>query len=214
MDLTNEEIQLILEGASVLISLGIAIAAIYGVKQIYLMKSDINTRAERASKEKAIDATNRYLTNYTKLIGSHTDECLEKDLPTGWNGEIGSFNSDSVDKKLGTKQIERIKLISWLPAINELESISAMFMTGVADEETGFKIIGFTFCSTVASNYDLIASTRSKNSVDYWDNIVGLYKVWSKRLERLDLTESKNKLEEKLQNISDERIPPLGPNLD
>jgi hypothetical protein len=103
---------------------------------------------------------------------------------------------------------------SWLPAMNELEAISAAFTSGIADDATGFKIIGRTFCASVEFSYDLIAYSRHR-TIDvqgYWSNIVQLYQTWSPRLKESELRQAKEDLERRIAGIasSGARIPAIG----
>lgn len=74
---------------------------------------------------------------------------------------------------------KRFSLLAWLPAINEVASISAAFVHGVADEEVGFSIIGRTFCAAVDADYDIIAIGHSEDVHPHYESIVSLYKIWS-----------------------------------
>jgi hypothetical protein len=69
---------------------------------------------------------------------------------------------------------KRHELSSWLAAMNQLESMAAAFVSGVADEQVGFRAIGRTYCFTVEHNYDLLAFARTGQANPYWANIVDL----------------------------------------
>lgn len=98
--------------------------------------------------------------------------------------------------------------------MNELEAISAAFTSGVADEATGFKIIGRSFCGTVQCEYDLIALSRdkSKEAQGYWNNIVQLYKMWSPRLKEVELRQAKERLDILMAGLAAQqtRVAPIG----
>jgi len=192
-------------------SIILAISVVYGLKQITLLKKDIRLRNERAAKEKAIEYGRRYLRNYVDLhavfVSAYEGASLEP-----YAGPIGDFTSGSVPRDgMATK---RYMLQSWLPAMNELEALSAAFTTGVADEETGFRIFGRSFCGAVENSYDLIAISRSADALaqGYWSNIVELYRLWSPRLEEAQLRRTKESLEARIAGIAAQgtRIRPIG----
>jgi hypothetical protein len=84
--------------------------------------------------------------------------------------------------------------------MNELEAISAAFVTGVADECCGFEIIGGTFCATVQSVYDVLSVTGGKVRRHY-RSIVKLYDLWAPRLSEADLRSEKERIEKRLAEI-------------
>ena len=192
----------------------VAIGVIYGLKQIALLKKDIRLRNERAAKEKAIEYGRKYLRDYVDLQRAFFVTCQEAKL-AHYSGPVGDFTSGSIlgNARITALSTRRYVLPSWLPAMNELEALSASFISGVADEGTGFKIFGRSFCKTVESNYDLVALSRSNDSgaQEYWQNIVELYRLWSPRLEAAELRRNKDSIEAKIAALAqDARITPIG----
>lgn len=179
-------------------------------KQVVLIKKDIRIRNERAAAEKAIEACERYFCSYTPRNGKFLDDYLKEKLDS-YKGPIGDFSITSIPGNLKAGCLKRYALPSWLPMMNQLESISAFFISGVADECTGFRVIGRTFCGTVESNYDLIAISRQKKEAcPYWANTVGLYQLWRPRLTKVEMETAKEALELELSSISDRSISPIG----
>jgi len=191
----------------------IAVAAVYGLKQIRLVKTDIRIRNERAAKESAIGFGRQYLRSYVGLQGVFSSACKNEGLDS-YSGPIGNFTAESIllNARTRTGGEKRYALASWLPAMNELEAIAAAFTSGVADEGLGFKIIGRSFCRSVEYNYDLIALSRHETAQGYWTNIVQLYRMWSPRLEELELRQAKDDLESRLSVAASRttKIPPIG----
>jgi hypothetical protein len=192
----------------------VAPAVVYGLQQVTLLKKDIRIRTERAAKERAIEFASRYLNTHSQLSGQFSSDCEAAQLPEHYGGEIGDFTSASLQEQQCSVARKRYDVASWLPAMNELETISAAFTTGVADEETGFSIIGRSFCGTVYSDYDLIAFSRLGvvTSNDYWRNIVELYKLWSPRLRGIDLKNMRDRLDARIEASASQgrRIKPIG----
>lgn len=190
----------------------IAIAAIYGINQIRLMKVDMSTRSERAAKEKAIEYSEKYLQNYVisdmKFVSDYHEENLSP-----YDGPIGDFSPDSVPDKYIDSAEKKYALGSWLPAVNLLEAIASAFTKGIADEKVGFDIIGRTFCSTVAHKYDVISLSRSDDVHPHYQDIVELYSIWSSRLSKAELEEARDDLEAKVSEIDEEEIEHISPNL-
>ena len=193
----------------------VAIAVVYGLKQIALLKKDIHLRNDRAAKEKAIEYGRRYLRDYVDLSRPFEQEFQGASLGP-YFGPIGDFTSESIHQHPDASAMarKRYALPSWLPAMNELEAISASFTTGVADEATGFKIFGRSFCKSVELNYDLISLSRDRgqSAQGYWANIVKLYKMWAPRLEEVELRQAKEHLDSRIATVSAQSapLPPIG----
>jgi hypothetical protein len=191
----------------------VAVGVLFGLQQIGLLKKDIRLRNERAAKENAIQNGRRYLCSYVNLLSTFISEYRAANL-NHYSGPIGSFTAESVLPGGKESWGKRYGLESWLPAMNELESISAAFISGVADEQTGFQIIGRSFCRSVEANYDLIAFSRSPGEAaqPYWRNIVELYRLWSPRLKEAQLRTAIDHLEARIATVAGKggRITPIG----
>lgn len=178
-------------------------------RQVVLIKKDIRTRNERAAAEKAIEACDRYFCKYIPLNGVYFHDRMKAKLKA-YDGPIGDFFASSIPESLQKDCAARYAQSSWLPALNQLESISAYFISGVADECTGFKVIGRTFCGTIESNYDLFAISRREKALPYWANTVALYQLWRPRLTKAEMDISKQEIERQMSSIIDKIISPIG----
>lgn len=177
-------------------------------RQLRLIKEDIGTRNRRAAAEKAIQACETYFNSYVPLSGILFRERLKSNMTT-YSGPFGDFSK----KSLPTQRVKDCLLklsFQALPAMNQLEAIAACFTTGVADEATGFKVIGRTYCSTVENSYDVISSCRDGDAHDYWSNIVELYALWRPRLKKSELDLAKRDIEKAMMALSDKTISAIG----
>ena len=193
----------------------LAILAIFGVRQVKLLKKDIRLRNERASKEKALEFVQHYET-YVEFDAKFSDECSSKRLPT-YRGPIGDFTLTSIPKEflpIAKKRFDGC----WLDGMNRLELVAGAFVSGVADEALGFKMIGPSFCGTVASHYDLISLTRDADSANplfgsanpLFQTIVDLYNLWAPRLSKAQLLRARDELEKQINATTDKKISPIG----
>lgn len=189
----------------------VAVVAIVALQQVRLLKLDIETRNERAAKERAIEAGAKYFSEFVPFLTVYFDECKNEKIPTSYKGSVTTFKMDSLPKNWLPDLHSRMTKFSWLPAINNLESIAAMFTTGVADGDTGFEIFGRTFCGAIQSHYDLIAVSNDAAPYGYYANIVKLYNIWSARLSRAELEASRDLIDEQTQAITVGTTPTIGP---
>jgi hypothetical protein len=178
-------------------------------RQIVLLKADLKTKNERAAAEKAIEACDRYFCSYIPLNSVNYRETVEKKLD-GYSGPVGDFSPGSVPSEILPKSAQRFALVSWLPAMNQLESISAYFISGVADECTGFRVMGRSFCGTIKLQYDVISLSRREASNPYWSNAVKLYQLWSPRLAKEEIDSTIREMQAKASSIPNNKISPIG----
>jgi hypothetical protein len=58
----------------------------------------------------------------------------------------------------------------------------------------------------------MIAFCREPQAHNYWDSIVGLYRIWRPRLSKAEMEYIKDILESKIKSLNDDRIVPIGVN--
>lgn len=194
----------------------VALAATIGLTQIALLKKDIRLRNERASKEQAIVYAMRFLTQFAPHNETYR-QALSKAKIEPYHGPIGDFSSASIPKEHQSAVAERLKIESWMLAVNELEAVASAYMSGVAHENQGFDIIGRMFCVAVKGNYDIIAACRADPAIRQYQNIVSLYGVWHARLTKAELKvqvtvvdETSKELRKQIAAQTDAGVRPLG----
>lgn len=176
-----------LEALYFLASIGLVIGVLISFRQLSLIKRDIEYRSARTMSEKALEAIECYSSKFVPLSGVFYDDWKSYGTITAYEGPIGSFWCESVPQKHLENSKKRYKLDSWLPALNQLDFICAIFVTGVADEKVGFKYLGRSLCFWVERNYDLVALSRREKAFPHWQSIVELYALWRPRLEKAEL---------------------------
>ena len=143
-----------------------------------------------------------YLTDCVQLSNENARIRAESGF-TFYDGPIDDFSfkklpqdrKDLIAKNL-SKDFSNVRLL------NSLEIMSSYFVSGVADEETGFKICGRSFCQTVSVRYDVICALRGEqNPQRYWHNIVGLFEVWNPRLTRGELAQRADHIAEEMAGL-------------
>jgi hypothetical protein len=177
----------------------VAIAALFALRQIRLMKRDIMAKSERAAKEKAIEAAFKYAE-----LGKIFMQCLttlEETLRESYKGPIGDFTPSSIPEELKKRAEERRASGVFKHPLNTLDVIAANFISRVADEEIAFPIFGRGFCLTVDAHYDVIAMSRKYPAHAPFSNTVQLYKIWLRRLSRTELEQVKQDADEQLKKI-------------
>lgn len=142
---------------------------LFGLQQLKLTKEDMSVKNERAAKEKALEYATRYASNFLSLSFEAVKISESKSIK--WpKTTVANFTFDSVSQENLTAAETLFKDAEIGPAIvsalNELQTISAAFYSGVADETIGFDIMGPAFCHSVGQYYAFICTNR-KSSTPY-----------------------------------------------
>ncbi|WP_369349752.1 hypothetical protein [Stenotrophomonas sp. JAG2] len=194
-----------LEAVYFLASIGLLIGVVLSLRQLRLMKTDIDSRNIREARAAALHALDAYAAKFVPLSGSYFDEWKSIEGLTPYVGPIGNFSKESIPQDHRKNSVARFALTKWLVALNQLESMSANFTSGVADEALGFKYIGRSFCFWVERNYDVIAGSRSEAAMPHWQSIVELYLLWRPRLTTAELEAKKDELVARLRDLTVEQ---------
>jgi hypothetical protein len=202
------ELRTIAEFLYFLSGVALAVIAVFGLQQIKILKRDIKVRNDRASKEKALE----FVQKYEDFIGLHNAffrDCVEKKFGM-YEGPIGDFSWESIKPAERPNAINRIMLNTSLGAMNKLNLVAACFMSGVADEQLGFSIIGKGFCANVANIYDLLSFARGEKKSVSFQPIVDLYQLWSPRLSKAQLLQAREDIETQLAATVERSIRAIG----
>ena len=133
----------------------IAVGLFVNCRQLLLIKRVILLRNDRGAKEKAIEACVRYFDAYVPIANKDYTKGSQED--TSDCGAMGEFPEVSIWAERLKQPNTSPSRLTALIGLHQLESIAASFTSGVADESTGFRIIGRTYCFNVESYYDLIS---------------------------------------------------------
>ncbi len=187
---------------------GLFIISAYGLRQVRLLKEDMRTRSLRAAREKAIEATSYYLNEFVPQYNKVWTRWQKAGLGS-YEGRVDSdFDFDSLPSDVRERGLKRFKMFIGSNAFNAMELVASYFTTGVADEEVGFHIIGRSYCGTVGSNYDVLAICHStegsaKAKSRFYMPIIELYRTWSARLSKDELTAARAELDKNIAAISE-----------
>lgn len=171
------------------------------LRQLSLLKYDINTRCRRESMDNSIKIVDRYLDKFVPIYDAIMDKREQEKIPT----YAGTY--DCLPKSNPKIAAERGIKLNLHVIFNELEVISSSVMSGLADDEFVYNSIGISFCGIVASNYDVLSRFTPDG---YFPNTAKLFEVWRKRLMKTKLEGKKKACDSILGTICDEKIPSIG----
>lgn len=189
----------------------VAIAAIWGLRQLALLKADTALRAERASKEKALEANMRYCEQVNQA-GTHLYVAMTKSNTFLYDGPIGDFRFSSLSEQAqaGVRAKDKSCGYQILAVLNELEIVAIMLTSGVGDEQVAYHLLALAYCDSVEKLYDFLCYKRGDTTPTYFQPICDLYMLWKPRLLKQELQHQNEILEGRMAAIDDKVIPPLG----
>jgi len=177
----------------------IAVAATIGIWQLFIMKHDIKTRNRRAAMENSIKLIERFNDKFVKVSDEFYKSEKKENMPE-YKGTIEKLPAIDIDVLL--KRLKISGNLQFHKYINELEIIAAGILSGLSDEGFAFKIIGKSYCHSVARYYDMFKAWR-----DYQGEcgcIMELFDIWNKRLKKEELILKKKKLSDKQKEIAND----------
>lgn len=166
----------------------IAIVAIYGLKQLTILKETARISAKRDAYRLSSD---NYLFFSNTIIPAGNALYLaiqnkQIKLFDLMNYKISSnkilpyFNFDLAEfKKLNSIALE------WIRYVNALEVFSMRYITGTADEETGFNSLGFPFVMNLDKYISYLVYTSFDNQA--YKYTIELFLLWERKLNHPDL---------------------------
>lgn len=181
-----EHIRAALELIYFISSIVIAVVAVFGVRQLHLLKYDIRSRNKRAALETSVFYVEKY---YTVVVPANAEwfEELKKSGAPDYGGSITHLppiEQEIVLERLGVGELYRY--------LNAIEMVATGLNSGLCDEDYAFQTISMTFCNTVADVWDIITALRisdkdEPNSVTHYSNTVELFERWRARIMHTDL---------------------------
>lgn len=193
----------VLEALYYLSGLALAIIAGIGLKQLALLKQDMDIRNQRASKEGSI----RFIDHYYKTF-----------IPK-WDGWVSKLEANNIPLYEGTYEHQptpdpaeckkRLQELGWHEALNELETVAAGVNSGLADDDLAYEVIGRSFCNGVASFWDILEYIRSVDSKRYTAT-VKTFNRWASRMNRESLLQQQSQINAAVAKFPDDKIKPIG----
>jgi hypothetical protein len=186
---------------------GIAIATIYALKQIGVLRHSIRIQSARD----ALRVTSDQITLYLEKIIPSVDMLYEKiekhnvKFFDGWTVNIE--NEEIIIKHVGRPNANNLKSIDDTPTLNMLEAFSTYFVTGLADSNIAFSAVGKTYLNTTKRLMPLI---KFYNENGYYSNIIKLFIAWENKRNHEQLSKDLKNIEEKINSYKEVSISPIG----
>lgn len=171
-----------------------------GFDEVELTKKALSVTNERASKERALEFHEIFLTRVMPEVLKARQALRTAKAKVTYEGPVGDFSKGSISKAALAETKKRY--LDSIDALNLLEYYAVAFTCGVADESLGFSLDGRVFCAYVSTMYDVIVVIRDDAGFSNWQPIVDLYLRWSKRLTSTELEAQRKKLEQELSDVA------------
>lgn len=181
-----------------------------GLKQLKVLKEDIEIRNKRAAVEKSLE----YMDDFSKSIIPKMNVILRAydmdDVPhKGIRINNLFFLEDSQHTNEVKQFIEEVLELGALDILNRLELFSAAIINGLADEKTLFKPTVKSYTSIVVFLYPVICNYRNDDKNGF-TNIMELFLAWNGKLKKEDMEFVRKHLEQNIAEIPDVEIKSIG----
>ncbi|MEK4697923.1 hypothetical protein MKX31_28745 [Bacillus sp. FSL M8-0063] len=206
------EIKPILEALYYLAGIGLLTTVIIALKQLQVVKQDMDIRNKRAAVEKSIEYlkwfSSEYIPKVNKVLGKITIAATIDKL----NPMNDLFFPDDSHKTPEVQTlISEAKKHGGLDILNDLEFFSTAVLNGLSDEKILYKPLAKSYCSIVAVLYPVICNYRATaDPTNGYSNIMKLYKIWNDRGMKVNMEYAKSNLEEDISKIKDVDIKSIG----
>mgnify|MGYP001806827567 CR=1 FL=1 len=199
-------------------SISLTVCAIIALNQIKIGKEQIAEQKKAStinSKRESLKTTSEQIRYYSDILIpliSYLDDIIKREKNMLFEKSSINITGDriSVDAKFGNGDLEKIKefAVEFTNVNNGLCTLATYFISGVADEEFAFPIIGNTYCNTIKKYLPVMY--RRENDKISESYPLKLFMIWNNRIEYNKKSEEIADLENKLNNIPKGRIKPIG----
>ncbi|WP_078390730.1 DUF4760 domain-containing protein [Shouchella patagoniensis] len=209
--MTNfEVIRAVFEILYFIAGIGMIVTLLLGLKQLKVLKEDIETKNKRAAVEKSLE----YMDDFSKTIIPIVNKMMvvfdEKDIPKVSPTLNDRFLPDKTHETDEVKNfVFQVTELGALDVLNRLEFFSTAIVSGLADEEISFKPTVTSFTSIVMFLYPVVCDYR-KSDRNQFSNLIELYSVWSGKLKKEDLEYIRDKLDQNIAQIPEANIKSIG----
>ncbi len=135
------------------------------------------------------------------------DDFFDEDIDT-LSQEFKNINQISLDVYRKHQEIRDLDI----EILNALESFAINITKGIADEAVIFEGLAQTYCNFVARSFPFLCKIRKRGQFNLYQNVVELYKEWSKKIKLTGLSNKENGIREEFNKINTgSRLkPPIG----
>lgn len=164
------------------------------IDQLQISKADIEIRTKRESIILSLQVCENFEKNILPKLIKINKFMKDRKIPK-FNIETNNLTQeDDLEKMENWLEKWFISIKSILPEviniINDLESFSAYFLKGLADEETAFSLVSAKYCKSIEDLFFFIKYSKVKNkNLDFprkYNNILDLYELWVKKINNLE----------------------------
>nr|WP_321295726.1 hypothetical protein [uncultured Sphaerochaeta sp.] len=189
--------------------MALLVVAIIGLRQLKISRESLRINATRESLMCANSQIQYYLNEVIKLQNILDAEIKKWSIELYDNAEV-IIVGNSITVKLNSDNNELEKIVKicgpMLDVLNAMESFSSFFTSKVADESIAYKAVGNTYCHYVKRIMPSLIALETSG----FANIFELFRIWYSRIQKQELQEHKQGIEDKLARIDNVTICPLG----
>lgn len=180
-----EPLREILESLYFCAGIVIAVAAIFGLRQLKITRDIARTNAQREALKFAAERCQYFAENTVSAYATLRQEYVRLKLtflsrPLTWRVQKGEILDCNVDTNLLDRETPQVDE-AIMRYLNSLEAFAIPFAAGVADDDLGFQETALGFCNLVKEIMPVLFQMRRKRIARY-ESTVKLFELWNIRL--------------------------------
>jgi hypothetical protein len=217
-----QDAQSVLETLYYISGIVVASVAVFGLRQLSLLKRSLKQSAELSrvsAKREAFKLAADQCRFYLEVVIPSQNKCyLDPEMKDALN-HLDSFSVEvsATGIRLNPPKLAKpddkvfpfnqAQLLTILAMANSLEAFAVFFVSGVAAEAIAFNSIGVTYCHTAKGLAPFMVAFGSN---DHFQHALHLFILWQMRIDRQELQNQHDEVSEKLGRAQDIRIKPIG----
>jgi len=183
-----------LQALSTLADIGLLIAALFALRQIWIAKEDISIRCMRESITLAIGQVENFRNTILPILNELLaleiqKEFKPKKIPLiDFVAEEINTPALHVHNNNGIKFMNEAGQTLIYDAANMFESLAINFVSKIADEEIAFHPLAKVYCDFVEEHFFFYCSQRKNGQLNPYHNSISLYKIWTTKIKEFNLS--------------------------
>lgn len=213
-----EGIRNVLELLYFVAGIALVVVAVKGLAQIKIALQQLEITkqiAQATAKRDAYKLAQQQSQEYGTVIMVRIADQLQKMRAAGvtlWDrpSRFKVENGEIVSHNFGVHAIgQAMQTSDPTLFLNALEGFAMFFVTGMADEEIGYRETAISFCRIAEKFMSGFWYYRETKGAMY-KSVIELYEMWQGRLQVEDLRKAQQQIESTLKNVKTKSVPTMG----
>jgi len=197
------KLRFFLEFAYFISGVVVAVASIYALKQVSILKKTLYIQSKRDSLKLTNEQCKDYMERIIKLQDKFDNDVKSEgityfnhwDIKNSPDGISAKRTKDITDEEW--EKYDHSEIAENIP-FNAMEAFSSYFICGAADEFVAYNAVGLSFIETINDYMPFILNARENG---HYKNLIELYEIWEQRHRTELLNAKKREINKELNSV-------------